>query len=573
MKLKRLVLTVILATLALCSWAQVSADPNDYFYTDLAIWETMGLVNNLPSARPYPLQVVRKVLDAVIERGDATQRQIAGAHAARIFGRTLTWGGKSEATIDPASSGKALGLALAADINAGISPEITAGASVDLWATNRLPAKELLVEGQESARDIVEDNAKVGPFWVLPSINTSLAIGNPSLYLNAGLMRGSYGPFHSNGVIVGPQAMHAGQYSLAIDRGMWSYNQVLYGLSATSENRNSKGFYDFYPEKYLSVHSLDVHPFDWLSVSFLESVMFGERLEIQYLLPFAPYMISQGMVGFADNSYLGGMFTVKPVAGLRLDGVLYADDLSFNDIVRFNFDTKWRLAGQLGASWAPRSSGMFTLASLDYTMVTPYTYSHKESDALDPAQPNYINYLHTGQLYGAALQPNSDRLNVKLTLRPLEDVDFNLVGTLIRHGNVNEGIGDKWVREYVTNATVDYCTDGSVLNSSASSVGHAFNYSTPFLTQDTIQYVWQAGFDALCRLPVLKTGGYMVFKLGYRFECDMNGGINSEVYRYDVTATESTWAAVADAQLASWRAAAKGIAFNNYISAGFEYFF
>jgi hypothetical protein len=61
-------------------------------------------------------------------------------------------------------------------------------------------------------------------------------------------------------------------------------------------------------------------------------------------------------------------------------------------------------------------------------------------------------------------------------------------------------------------------TDGSIRNSSGSDAGHAYFYSTPFLTQETIQYIWQTGFDVACRLPILKTGGHMLFKFGYRFE-------------------------------------------------------
>ena len=54
-------------------FAQVAADPHDYFYDDLVIWETMGLVNNLPAARPYPQQLVKAILDRVVEKGDATR--------------------------------------------------------------------------------------------------------------------------------------------------------------------------------------------------------------------------------------------------------------------------------------------------------------------------------------------------------------------------------------------------------------------------------------------------------------------------------------------------------------------
>lgn len=552
-------------------FAQVACDPYDYFYDDLVVWETMGLVNNLPAARPYPQPLVKSILDQVIERGDSTQRQIAESHYKRIFGRVLTYGFKTGATVDSYNKFKQLDVALAFDLNFFMSEKVSASASADGWATNKLTYEELVPAGTGSTKDTVEDNAKAGPMWILPSVNSSIAVGTPDYYLNAGLMRGSWGPFHYNGTIVGPQALHSGQLDFVYYKNQWGLNASMYTLSATADSDPHK----YYPEKFISIHSIDFHPYDWVSVSIFESVIYGGRFEPLYILPLSPYMISQGNTGFSDNNYIGGMFTVKPIEGLKIDGTLDADDLSFNDIARLKFDTKWRIAGQIGASYAPRKSGLMTLVSLDYTMVTPYTYSHKANDSLDTTEPNYQNYTQAGQSFGAALDPNSDRVNLKIKIRPLEDVDVDVVGTLIRHANVNEDIGFDWVKEYLT-GDGSYVTDGSIRNSSGSNVGHAYFYSTPFLTQETIQYIWQTGFDIACRLPVIKTGGHMVFKFGYRFEMNINPDVTSEIYTHDKSlegADDATIKAAAEKKLADWREDASGTIFNNYISAGFQYFF
>jgi len=571
MKTRSLILALCCIFLSTGLFAQVGADPLDYFYDDLVIWETMGLINNLPQARPYPQQLVKVILEDVIAKGDAVQRQIAESHYQRFFGRHLTYGFKTGATIDSYNNFKQMDLSIAFDINFFLSEKVSSSFSVDGWATNKLRDEELIPEGQFSKKDIVEDNAKAGPFWILPSVNSSVAVGTANCYLNAGLMRGSWGPFNYNGIFVNPQALHSGQLDFALSQPKWGFNVSMYALTATPDEDP----YKFLPQKFVSIHSLDYHPFDWLSVSLLESVIYGGRFELLYALPLSPYMISQGNTGFADNNYIGGTFTVKPIEGVRIDGALNADDLSFNDMVKLKLDTKWRIAGQLGVSYAPRKSGRFTLVSLDYTMVTPYTYSHKAGDDLDTSVPNYQNYAHGGESFGAALEPNSDRINLKIKLRPLEDVDFDLVGTLIRHANVNEDIGFDWVKEYLTGAG-EYVTDGSIRNSSGSDAGHAYFYSTPFLTQETIQYVWQTGFDVSCRLPVLKTGGYMLFRLGYRFELNINPDVTSEIYRHDSSlegSDDATIKAAADKKLAAWREDAKSTVFNNYISAGFEYFF
>ena len=140
--------------------------------------------------------------------------------------------------------------------------------------------------------------------------------------------------------------------------------------------------------------------------------------------------------------------------------------MNFKDLVKLKLHTRWRIAGQIGASYAPRTSGIFTLVSFDYTMITPYAYTHRnQDDYATPEAVNYQNYLHAGTPFGADLEPDSDRINVKLKLRPLEDVDFDLIGTLIRHGNVNENIGSDWIIAGLTREH-NYPVDGTVLNPS-----------------------------------------------------------------------------------------------------------
>lgn len=565
-------------------FAQVSADPNDYFYTDLSVWEAMGLVNNLPAARPYPLPLVEEILEEVINKAPERERRVAQAHYKRLFGKSFTVGGKISATVTE-DMDKQLDISIvSADFNHYLFKELLSiSGSFDLWATNNLPDEELIPVGTASLKDVVADNSKVGPFWILPSFNSSVALGNSDYYLIAGLMRGSFGPFHEDGVIVSPSATHSGQFSFVFRRPKWSFNSGFYGLSATTDNDYSNAVsmddLSYYPEKFFSIHSLDFHPFDWLSVSFVESVMYGGRIEPMYMLPLTVYFLNQGLTGFNDNSFMGGMFTVKPAAGWKIDGVLYADDLSFNDIVRFQWDTKWRLAGQLGVSYAPSRGNILSMISFNYTMVTPYTYTHKESDDHNYSAPNYQNYLHAGTSLGAALEPNSDRFTLRVKTRPLECVDVDIVGSLIRHANVNENMEWKFIKEYISNQ--GYITDGTIANSSSTDAGHARFYDTPFLTQDTIQYVWQAGFDVVCRLPVLKSGGYMVFKLGYRFEANLNkdvGKRGNNIYSYSESLpenpTESDLKNEAESQLKKWRDRVSGTAeFNNYISAGFEYFY
>lgn len=63
----------------------------------------------------------------------------------------------------------------------------------------------------------------------------------------------------------------------------------------------------------------------------------------------------------------------------------------------------------------------------------------------------------------------------------------------------------------------------------------------------------------------------MLFKLGYRFEMNINPNVTSEIYSHDESlegADDATIKAAAEKKLADWREDASGTIYNNYISAG-----
>ncbi|MEE3314736.1 MAG: hypothetical protein VZR56_11350, partial [Treponema sp.] len=51
-------------------FAQVSVDPNENFYTLVESWELRGLISDVPPLRPFPLSVIRDILQTVIEKGN-----------------------------------------------------------------------------------------------------------------------------------------------------------------------------------------------------------------------------------------------------------------------------------------------------------------------------------------------------------------------------------------------------------------------------------------------------------------------------------------------------------------------
>ncbi len=68
------------------SFAQLVSDPNDRLYTDLELWMDRGLTDKLPPLRPYPVQLVKKVLADVKAKGNQADQDLAAFYLSKIDG-------------------------------------------------------------------------------------------------------------------------------------------------------------------------------------------------------------------------------------------------------------------------------------------------------------------------------------------------------------------------------------------------------------------------------------------------------------------------------------------------------
>jgi len=563
-------------------FAQAPVDLFDPFYEDLSIWEGCGLINDAPSVRPYPLQEIERLLQIVMEKGDAGQRRKAAEYQARFFQRPFHFGGKAEFNFASPDNQKQFFITPFGTLNYSLTKLLTISAYLSVNLMNTLDNENLLPAYSYSQKDIADDAGNIGKLKLLPMFNTSATFGTPEYYITAGLGRTSYGPFHDSGIFISRDAFHAGQFIFTVNKAKWAYNQVLLLLAATNDHSDHKDRKDSIgPQKFLASHSIDIRPLTWLSFSIIDTMSYGGRFEPMYLIPFSAFFLGQSVYSFPDNSLIGLSATVKPIRGLRIDSAFYVDDIGLNEILKFK-DAKWRLAGEFGISYTMPNTHWFSFVDLNYTLVMPYMYTHVDDD--DYNKPNYQNYTHRGSPLATNLDPNSDRIHLKLKFRPLHGLDINLSNTFIRHANTTESITDiSMIKDYLARK---YTTDGSVFNhptitdrasdGSTAWKNHAFLYTTPFMRQQTIQYINQLALDVSCHLPILKSGGYMLFKLGYVFEANINPGVRNNLYAPSDTTkgwTDKSIAQIgeaairqeADRQLADWRAKAIGKQFNHYI--------
>lgn len=491
---------------AVSAQAQRIGDPNDVLYTDLEVFEARGLTGPLPPLQPLPLPLVMALLERVREHDDATDAEAERAAflLARLRDDLPHLAVDGELRTDAlATSGGPYGLV-------AVDPDwqfrVTDWLSLHSQVRVSLVALEdglFLPAAVGNPEDFIADNTDVDAFGRTLELRQisygGLAAGvvddEGALFFQANLTRHRFGPFFRNGIVLGPQAPVAGEFSLLMQRDFFTAHIALLELQATDDaglGRRS-GKHHFF-------HGLDLHPAPWLDVGVFETVITG-RLELLYLLPASAYFHSQGLGGFADNSLVGLTGRLRPLPGLELRGVFYADDFQFNDTIRGVLDTKYKFAAQLGASWAPVSTlpdvpplEVLRLVTLDYTAIMPYTFSHlnlPRDGVVDPF--NVGNATNGGQPIGAALDPNSDRLEARALWR-VADHDEGLIldvetrGALIRHGNASAGIIDG--------------ADGSIFDPGY--IGTTPTFQPPFedptgqpytrfLTQDVIETTTQLG--------------------------------------------------------------------------------
>ncbi|GAB4367226.1 MAG: hypothetical protein Kow009_04070 [Spirochaetales bacterium] len=501
-------------------FGQFAADPNDPLYQDLSLWEGKGLLRHLPVLRPYPPQVIMEALEQVVRKGNRMDAAKARGYLEEFqkqYKIHLEAGGTARYTGD--------------DFYGDGYGKIEAGGWIhdSMYLEGRLEGLVMdntsgfvLPAGQRTDVDIFDTWADVTVKGRKLNLRQSqvmdFAVGTSNIYFKAGIERNSFGPFWGDSVVLSPDTPHAGHYSFVWRNGWFSYSTVLLEIAATSYLHEDVP--EKYPDKHIVLQSFNFYPNPWLELGFFETVVWGKRLDLNYLLPFKELFYAQSMAGFEDNSFMGILANVRVKDSIQIPFVLYVDDTNLNDLLRFDFSTKFKVALQAGVRYTPKETSLLRMVGVDYVLVTPYMYTHRsglEEIETDPdariaqlSQPNYTNYTHMGTNLAVGLDPNSDRFTLSVQLEPVKDLIVNLQGRLMRHGNASEAMVDS-----------DPRNDGTILDDGYNKYGKAtFHYDTRFLDQSVIEKIWQAGFNARYQFPL--GPGALLLEGGYTFEYYQN---------------------------------------------------
>ncbi len=483
--------------------AQQSSDLFDPIYRDLEAWELSGLIDPLPLLRPYSPQLIEEALIRVLKRGNRGEALRAGMYLDRIRGA---------AEIHPR-----------VEHTVRISGDVHHGEAAPGAVFSFRPMQTVGIDGSYSPHLIDDPSGAVLPHTVRPEedyipdwadfdlfdrnikirqeLLSTTALGTGNLYFQAGLSRSSFGPFHRDGAVLSPYGRQAGRFSFTWNAERFSYELLLLELTASTDTGTGR-----YPGKRMVLHSFALRPAPWLMLNLYETVVWGGRVDLKYLIPVSVLYLVQGMGGYSDNSLIGVTAELKPLSGLSIPLTVYADDVHFNDVIRLDFDTKFKLSAQGGIRWNP-PIGEIEKISLDYLAVMPYMYSHRDPEY----DANFQNYTNFGTSLGPSLHPNSDRARFDIMIRPfslptLSSLTVDGFLSYSRHGNASAGITDG---------------DGTIFDDGYDEDGRpTFQSETRFLTQDVLEHTFLAGIKASARLPVPRRSGSRGgrLELGYTFE-------------------------------------------------------
>lgn len=578
--MKKIFLFLTLISLFTVSlFAQVSVDPTQEFYSDAVNWYLKGYVDRLPQLKPYPVNVISDILTKVIEEGESHEQKKAESYYKAFFHKKWHVDLNSDyycriySLMDVENKNvdrfdDTYQFSNAVDFCSDLLFKDYLGAGVKLG----LEGQSSYVEDYQVLPEFVlnSDLSGIEPhsfqlgdlaFFVRGSGNVTF--GNEVLYGSLGFNSLGYGLFPQDDLILSPYSKQMLNGTFCYEGKGFQYSQVFGAIAAQSYRKATAE--DYSAGKFFAFHSVNVPMFKGkINFSYFEGSVYGKHFAPSTLIPI-PWIIVSLADGNSETVYAGGKIEYKPVPCFSWNTELLLNDLKLKKLLKLHLnDAAIRGAFKTGFVYAPFDS-IASLISLDYTIVTPYTFA--ENDMGD-YKYNYRDYTNFGAPIGTDLMPNSDRVSLKINFKPLENLKISTTSTYSRHGNQYEDLDYKDL--ILLDGTT--FTDGTVRTNQLGIEGT--KEQTGFLTQDDLMYTMQTSFDVEYKFNSKKKDASVSVNLGYTFEFIKNDGVDESIYcgNYSGLALDSYSAfykavKVLDEEKALWQAKLHD-SYNHYFRAG-----
>ena len=202
---------------------------------------------------------------------------------------------------------------------------------------------------------------------------------------------------------------------------------------------------DIYINKYFAWHSLVFTPTRGLDISLGESVVYSDKLELVYLMPFLFYYYADDFLsnrhdkpGDANQQVFFSISSRNHIKNTHLYATLFIDELTLRGVGGTLFvdgqtiteafsDTSSRtqLGYTIGLSTVDLPIDNLTFTT-EYTRINPYVYGHH-----DPAQ----TYTSSSYLLGHWMGQNADLVYAEINYRFLRGFQAKIWGEYVRKGS------------------------------------------------------------------------------------------------------------------------------------------
>ncbi len=425
---------------------------------------------NLPSVRPYSLEMTLRILDQILAHPAPSplEREAALAAYRRLSPEPQkAWHqtGRIQFNYDSNGGPKnriGLGSSLSGHVGSNFAtPSLTYEAILDIWVngdfTKYFSYKLLVGAGlSDYAFDAYPPYTFSQPYdgfqfllspmgrftaksqeahiglRIMPELSLGFADGMLSLnfsrirrdwQLGAGagglLLTGSARPFMAADLYFAPVQW----MSLAFLTGVLEYNKA--DQDPATNTLKPFGF-----QSSISLSKLQFHLGKWVDISVNSAVVFPKRFELGYMNPLTIPLFYQNTIGDFDNLYLGGTLVVNVPEWGRLYVDALASELRSLDL----FYTPQNVyAWQAGAQGT--IPGLPAIITLQYTKLEPFMYTHYGT--LTPWNGDIemdTSLINHGEGVGSNLLPNSDELKLEARIMPLWFLEASASYRMVRHG-------------------------------------------------------------------------------------------------------------------------------------------
>ncbi len=577
MKKNILVFSILFLFVAVV-FSQISVNPREEFYSDAVSWYQKGYVERLPQLKPYPLNIVKNMLETVIQDGELAEQERASGYYKEFFGKP--W------RISSAGNyfGKIYSLEntenkeaerfnnfhqAAGDLN--FSSDILVKDFVGFGFSAELQGQSSFINSYDvlprymsnSDLSVIEPfSFNAGDIDLLMDFAGNVSVGNKELYGTFGFNSLGYGLFPEDNLILSPNSRQILNGTFNYDGKFFQYAQV-FGLTGASCKYKGNGT-DFSYDKFFAFHSVNV-PFmkGKLNIAYFEGAVFGGQFNPSFLTP-VPWAIVALADGSGESVFAGTKIEVKPMPCLSWNTEFLLNDLQAKNFIKLKWnDAAIRTAFKTGFTYTPLDS-IASLISVDYTLVTPYTFT--AYDTIDKKY-NYRDYTNFGAPIGTDLLPNSDRVSMTLNFKPTKNLKISTISAYSRHGNQYEN----WDYEDILKLDGTAYTDTTLVQNTQNL--DSAKDQTGFLLQDDLMYTMQAGIDIEYTFYSKKYSS-VSFGIGYTFEFIKNDGVDDGIFTgnytnlaYSTDEEKKATEEILDAEKEKWQNHLHN-SYNHYFRAG-----